>query len=88
MRWAGHIERIRFKVDAFKILDRKPEGKKKIERIKSGCCDKIKTDIKEMCMSVTALSDSRKVSSMGVAVNFQVLFMWRRGYSFFLLRFE
>ena len=48
MGWAGNIERIRVTVDAFKILVRKCEGKKNIERVRDGTYGSINMDVKEI----------------------------------------
>jgi hypothetical protein len=47
MRWAGHVARMREKRNAYRLLVRKPEGKRPLGRPRHGCVDNIKMDILE-----------------------------------------
>jgi hypothetical protein len=48
MRWAGHAARTGEKRYAYRILVRKPEGKRPLGRQRRGCFDKIKMDLREI----------------------------------------
>jgi hypothetical protein len=44
MRWAGHVERMGEKRNAYRILVGKPEGKRPLERPRRRLVDNIKLD--------------------------------------------
>jgi hypothetical protein len=48
MRWAGDVARMGEKKNAYKILVRKPEGKRPLGRPRSRYEDKIKMDLGEV----------------------------------------
>jgi hypothetical protein len=48
MRWAGHVERMAAKRNAYRILVGKPEGKRPLGRPKRIWIDDIKIDLKEI----------------------------------------
>jgi hypothetical protein len=48
MRWAGRVVRIWEKRNVYRILVRKPEGKRPLERPKSRWVNNIKMDLREM----------------------------------------
>jgi hypothetical protein len=47
MRWAGHVARIGEKSNAYRILMRKPEGKRALGRPRHRWVDNIKIDLRE-----------------------------------------
>jgi hypothetical protein len=48
MRWVGHIAHMEEKVNAYRILVGKPEGKRPLGRYRLGWEDNIKTDLREI----------------------------------------
>jgi hypothetical protein len=48
MRWAGHVERMGEKRNAYRILVGKPEGKRLLERPSRRRLDNIKIDLREI----------------------------------------
>jgi hypothetical protein len=48
MRWAGHVERMGEKRNAYRILVGKPEGKRPLVRPRRRWVDNIKMDLREM----------------------------------------
>jgi hypothetical protein len=48
MRWAGHVERIREKRNAYRILSGEPEGKRPLGRPRRRWEDNIKMDLREI----------------------------------------
>jgi hypothetical protein len=48
MRWAGHVERMGKKRNAFRILVGKPEGKRPLGRLRRWCVNNIKMDLREL----------------------------------------
>jgi hypothetical protein len=48
MRWAGHVARIEEKRNAYRLLVRKPEGKRPLVRPRCRWVDNIKMDIVEI----------------------------------------
>jgi hypothetical protein len=48
IRWAGHVARIGEKRNAYKILVRKPEGKRPLGRPRRRWVDNIKMDLREI----------------------------------------
>jgi hypothetical protein len=44
MGWAGHVARMEKKRGVYRVLVRKPEGKRPLGRPRRRCVDKIKTD--------------------------------------------
>jgi hypothetical protein len=48
VRWAGHIARMGEKRNAYRILVRKPEGKRPLGRPRRGWVDNIKMDLREI----------------------------------------
>jgi hypothetical protein len=48
MRWAGHVERMREKRNAYRILVGKPEGKRPLGRPRRRWVDNIKMDLREI----------------------------------------
>jgi hypothetical protein len=46
MRWAGHVARKREMRNAYRILVRKPEGKKPLGRPRRRCEDNIRMDLR------------------------------------------
>jgi hypothetical protein len=48
MRWAGHVERMGEKRNAYTILVGKPEGKKPLGRPRRRWMDSIKMDLREI----------------------------------------
>jgi hypothetical protein len=48
MRWAGHLARMGEKRNAFRILVRKPEGKRPLGRQRRRWVDNIKIDLREI----------------------------------------
>jgi hypothetical protein len=48
MRWAEHVARIGEKRNAYRLLVRKPEGKRLLGRPKHRWVDNIKMDLKEI----------------------------------------
>jgi hypothetical protein len=59
MRWAWHVARMRAKLNAYRIMAGKPEGKRPIGRPRRRCEDNIKRDLREIvwddmdCIDVT-----------------------------------
>jgi hypothetical protein len=47
MKWAGHVARIREKRNAYKLLMRKPDGKRPLGRQRRRCVDNIKMDLRD-----------------------------------------
>jgi hypothetical protein len=52
IRWAGHVERMWEKRNVYRILVRKPEGKRPLGRPRRRWIDNIKVDILEIGLSV------------------------------------
>jgi hypothetical protein len=48
MRWAGHVARMGEKRNAYRLLVRKPEGKRPLGRPKHRCVDNIRMDVGEV----------------------------------------
>jgi hypothetical protein len=48
MRWAGHVPRLEGKRNAYRILARKPEGKRPLERSSRRWVENIKMDLREI----------------------------------------
>jgi hypothetical protein len=48
MRWAGHVTRTGDKRNAYRILVRKPEGKRPLGRPRCRCVGNIKMDHREI----------------------------------------
>jgi hypothetical protein len=48
MRWAGHVERLGQKRNAYRILVGKPEGKRPLGRPRRRWVDDIKMDLREI----------------------------------------
>jgi hypothetical protein len=48
MRWAGHITRMGKKKNAYRILVRKPDGKRPLGRPRRRWVDNIKLDLREI----------------------------------------
>jgi len=48
MRWEGHVERMEQMKNSYKVLVRKPEGKRLLGRPRCRWEDKIRMDLKEM----------------------------------------
>jgi hypothetical protein len=48
MRWAGHVTRMVEKRNAYRILVRKPEGKRPLGRPRRRWVDNIKMDVREI----------------------------------------
>jgi hypothetical protein len=48
MRWAGHVTRMGVKRNAYRILDRMPEGKRPLGRPRRRWMDNIKMDFREI----------------------------------------
>jgi hypothetical protein len=48
MRWAGHVERIGEKKNAYRLLVGKPEGKRPLGRPRRRCVDNIRMDLGEV----------------------------------------
>jgi hypothetical protein len=48
MRWAGHVARMGEKRNAYRILVRKPEGKRPLERPRRRWMDNVKIDLTEI----------------------------------------
>jgi hypothetical protein len=48
MRWAGHVERMRGKSNAYRILVGKPDGKRSLGRPRRRWMDNIKIDLREI----------------------------------------
>jgi hypothetical protein len=48
MRWAGHVARMVEKRNAYRLLMRKPEGKRPLGRPRRTCVDNIKIDLLEI----------------------------------------
>jgi hypothetical protein len=48
MRWAGHVARMGEKINAYRLLVGKPEGKKPLERPRRRWVDNIKRDLGEV----------------------------------------
>jgi hypothetical protein len=46
MRWTGHVTRTKEKINAYRILVRKPEGKRPLGRQRRRGVDNIKIDLK------------------------------------------
>jgi hypothetical protein len=52
MRWAGHVVRMGEKRNVYRLLVRKPEGKRPLGRPRRRWIDNIKTDLLEIGLSV------------------------------------
>jgi hypothetical protein len=52
MRWAGHVARMREKRNVYRLLVRKPEGKRPQGRPRRKWIDNIKIDLLEIGLSV------------------------------------
>jgi hypothetical protein len=52
MRWAGHVARIGEKRNVYRLLVRKPEGKRPLGRPRRRRIDNIKIDLLEIGLSV------------------------------------
>jgi hypothetical protein len=48
MRWAGHVARMGEKINAYRLLVRKPEGKRPLGRPRRRWVDNIKMDLLEI----------------------------------------
>jgi hypothetical protein len=48
MRWAGHVARMREKMNAYRILVTKPEGKRPLGRARRRSVGNITMDVKEI----------------------------------------
>jgi hypothetical protein len=48
MRWAGHVARMRAKRGAYRILVRRPEGRRPLGRLRRRWEDNIKMDLQEL----------------------------------------
>jgi hypothetical protein len=48
IRWAGHVARMGEKMNAYRILVGKPEGKRPILRLRCRWLDNIKMDLREI----------------------------------------
>jgi hypothetical protein len=48
MRWAGHVERMREKRNAYRLLAGKPEGKRSLGSPRHSWVDNIKIDLEEI----------------------------------------
>jgi hypothetical protein len=48
MRWAGHVARMRMKKSVYRILMRKPEGKRLLGRPRRRWVDNIEVDLREI----------------------------------------
>jgi len=48
MRWAGHVARMGEKRGVYRVLVRKPEGKRPLGRPRRGWVDNITTDLQEV----------------------------------------
>jgi hypothetical protein len=48
MRWAGHVARMEKKMNAYRILMGKPEGKRPLERPRRRWVNNIKIDLREI----------------------------------------
>jgi hypothetical protein len=48
MRWAGHVARMREKRNAYRLLVRKPQGKRPLGRRKRRWVDNIRMDLGEV----------------------------------------
>jgi hypothetical protein len=58
MRWAGHVARMGEERSVYRILMRKPEGKRPLERPRRRWVDNIKTDLKRDRMGWCGLDRS------------------------------
>jgi hypothetical protein len=57
MRWAGHVARIGERRGVYRVLVRKPEGRRPLHRPRHRWEDNIKMDLQEVeCRSLTGLS--------------------------------
>jgi hypothetical protein len=52
MRWAGHVARMGEKMNVYRLLVRKPEGKRPLGRPRRRWMDKIKMDLLDVGLSV------------------------------------
>jgi hypothetical protein len=52
MSWAGHVERMRDRRGAYRVLLKKPEGKKPQGRPRRRCEDNIKMDLRKWDVGV------------------------------------
>jgi hypothetical protein len=52
MRWAGHVARMGEKRNVYRLLVRKPEGKRPIGRLRHRWIDNIKMDLLEIGLNV------------------------------------
>jgi hypothetical protein len=48
MRWAGHVARMVEKMNAYRMLVGKPEGKRPLGRSRCRCVNNIKMDLREI----------------------------------------
>ena len=48
MRWAGHVERMGEEKGVYRVLVRKPEGKRKLARPRRRWVDNIRMDLQEV----------------------------------------
>jgi hypothetical protein len=48
VKWAGHVARMGEKMNAYRLLVGKPEGKRPLGRPRSRCVDNIKMDLVEI----------------------------------------
>jgi hypothetical protein len=48
MRWTGHVARMGEKINPYRILVGKPEGKRPLGRPRRGWADNIKIDLREI----------------------------------------
>jgi hypothetical protein len=52
MRWAGHVARMGEKMNVFRLLEGKPEGKRPLRRPRRRWMDHIKMDLLEIGLNV------------------------------------
>jgi hypothetical protein len=52
MRWAGHVARMGEKRNVYRLLVRKPEGKRPLRRLRRRWMDNIKMDLLEIRLNV------------------------------------
>jgi hypothetical protein len=57
MRWAGHVARMGEKRNAYRILVRKPEGKRTLGRPRRRWVDNIKIDLRDIGWDVMGWLD-------------------------------
>ena len=62
MRWAGHVARMGEERGVYRVLVRKPEGRRPLERPRRRWVDNIRTDLQEVgcgCMDWIGLAQDR-----------------------------